>query len=165
MSCIDAADLSSATLNQSATQREDWIIQQALTVLESRIFKAGPALESPNAVRNYLRMKLVEEPNEIFAALFLDSRHQVIKYEALFQGTIDGTAVYPRVVVQRALALNAGAIVMAHQHPSGITEPSSADHRITERLKDALALVDIRLLDHFIIGQGEPYSFAERGLL
>jgi len=156
---------SAANLKLIAAQHEDWIIQQAITLLEQRIFKAGPALASPNAVREYLRLKLIAEPNEVFAAVFLDSRHQVIAFEPLFTGTIDGTAVYPRVVVQRALVLKAAAVILAHQHPSGCTEPSQADHRITEQLRDALALVDIRVLDHFIIGKGGPYSFAERGLL
>ncbi|MCB1906635.1 MAG: DNA repair protein RadC, partial [Rhodocyclaceae bacterium] len=117
------------------------------------------------AVRDYLRLKLVAEPNEIFAVVFLDNQHQVLAFEPLFQGTVDQTSVYPRVVVQRALALNASALILAHQHPSGTTEPSAADRAITERLKSALATVDVRVLDHFIVGKGSPYSFAESGLL
>ncbi|MAH32555.1 MAG: DNA repair protein RadC, partial [Marinobacter sp.] len=95
----------------------------------------------------------------------LDTRHKVLAYEPLFRGTIDGASVYPRVVVQRALAANAAAVIFAHQHPSGNSEPSAADRAITRRLKDALDLIDIRVLDHFIIGEGRPYSFAENGLL
>lgn len=165
MSDIAIAESPSATLDYTATQHEDWIIQQAIALLEHRVFKAGPQLSSPTAVRDYLRLQLMAEPNEVFAVLFLDSQHQVLAYEPLFKGTIDGAAVYPRVVVHRALALNAAAVIFAHQHPSGVTEPSGSDRRITERLVDALATVDIRVLDHFIIGQGAPYSFAEHGLM
>lgn len=148
-----------------ASQHEDWIIRQAIALLEQRIFKAGPMLNDPAAVRDYLHLKLVGEPNEVFAVVFLDSQHHVLAYEPLFKGSVDQTSVYPRVVVQRALALNASAVILAHQHPSAVTEPSSADRALTDRLKVALALVDVRVLDHFIIGKGNPYSFAESGLL
>ncbi len=164
MSC-NAAESAWVTLEIPTSVREDWIIQQAITLLEHRIFKAGPQISSPSAVRDYLRLQLIPEPNEVFAVVFLDSRHQVLAYEPMFKGTIDGAAVYPRVVVQRALALNAAAVIFAHQHPSGVAEPSQADHRITQHLQDALRLIDVRVLDHFIIGQGTPYSFSERGLL
>ena len=147
------------------SQSDDWIIRQAIALLEQRVFKKGPSLERPAAVKDYLRLKLVAEPNEIFAVVFLDNQHQVLAYEPLFKGTVDQTSVYPRVVVQRALALNASALILAHQHPSGNTEPSAADRVITERLKSALATVDVRVLDHFIVGKGSPYSFAEAGLL
>jgi DNA repair protein RadC len=146
-------------------KHEDRIIQQAIALLEQRIFRAGNALEKPSDACDFLRLMLVGEPNEIFAALFLDARHQVLAYEPLFRGTIDQSMVYPRVVVQRALAANAAAVIFAHQHPSGNSKPSAADRMITRRLRDALDLIDIRVLDHFIIGQGEPYSFAESGLL
>jgi DNA repair protein RadC len=105
------------------------------------------------------------EPNETFYAVFLNNRHGVIKHEPMFFGTIDGAAVYPRVIVKRALDLGAAAIIIAHQHPSGDSSPSTADKRITERLKDALALVDIRLLDHIIIAGSNYTSFADTGLL
>ncbi|MCK9986225.1 MAG: DNA repair protein RadC [Azoarcus sp.] len=164
MSCV-IADCRPESLTLIAAQHEDWIIQQAIILLEKRVFKAGPALGSPAAVRDYLRMKLVVEPNEVFAVVFLDSQHQVLAYEPLFKGTVDQTSVYPRVVVQRALALNASALILAHQHPSGVTEPSAADRALTDRLKAALAMVDIRVVDHFIVGKGAPYSFAEAGLL
>lgn len=150
------ADSRPESLTLIAAQHEDWIIRQAITLLENRVFKAGPALGSPAAVRDYLRLKLVAEPNEIFAVVFLDSQHQVLAFEPLFKGTVDQTSVYPRVVVQRALALNASALILAHQHPSGTTEPSAADRAITERLKSALATVDVRVLDHFIVGKGSP---------
>lgn len=159
------ADSRPESLNLIAAQHEDWIVQHAITLLEKRVFKSGAALSSPTAVRDYLRLKLVAEPNEVFAAVFLDSQHQVLAYEPMFKGSVDQTSVYPRVVVQRALALNASALILAHQHPSGVTEPSMADQSLTERLKAALAMVDIRVLDHFIIGKGTPYSFAESGLL
>ncbi|WZB63120.1 DNA repair protein RadC [Achromobacter xylosoxidans] len=158
------ADSRPESLTLIAAQHEDWIIRQAITLLENRVFKAGPALGSPAAVRDYLHLKLVAEPNEIFAVVFLDNQHQVLAYEPLFKGTVDQTSVYPRVVVQRALALNASALILAHQHPRGTPSPT-ADRAITERLKSALATVDVRVLDHFIVGKGSPYSFAEAGLL
>ena len=150
------------SLSAIAAQHEDWIIQQAIVLLERRVFKAGPCLSQPAAVRDYLRLKLVAEPNEIFAAVFLDSLHQVLAYEPLFRGTINATSVYPRVVVQRVLELNAAAVVFAHQHPSGV---SGADRMLTQQLQAALALIDVRVLDHIIVGQGAPFSFAESGLL
>ena len=146
-------------------EHEDRIIQQAIALLEQRIFRAGTALKKPNAACDFLRLMLVGEPNEIFAALFLDTRHQVLAYEPLFRGTINSTSVYPRVVVQRVLELKAAAVVFAHQHPSGISEPSSADRMLTQQLQAALALIDVRVLDHIIVGQGAPFSFAESGLL
>lgn len=153
------------SISTAASQADDWIIQQAIALLEQRVFKAGPSLERPQAVKDYLRLKLVAEPNEVFAMIFMNSKHEVLAYEPMFKGTIDSSAVYPRVVVQRALELNAAAAILAHQHPSGSTEPSSADRNMTQRLKDALALIDVRVLDHIIVGQGTPYSFAEYGLL
>lgn len=149
----------------SAVQSDDWIIRQAIALLEQRVFKKGPALNQPAAVKDYLRLKLVAEPNEVFAIVFLNSMHEVLAYEPMFKGTLDSTSVYPRVVVQRALELNAGAVIFSHQHPSGCTEPSSADRVLTDRLKAALSLIDVRVLDHIIVGQGTPYSFAESGLL
>ncbi|MBV59816.1 MAG: DNA repair protein RadC [Nevskiales bacterium] len=164
MSCV-IADSGSESLNQIASQHEDWIIQQAFVLLEHRVFNAGPKLCNPCAVRDYLRLKLVTEPNEIFAVVFLDNQHQVLAYEPMFKGTVDGATVYPRVVVRRALELNAVEVIFAHQHPSGVSEPSAADRAITDRLRHALATVDVRVLDHFIIGKGKPYSFSEAGLL
>ena len=153
------------SLSDISVQNEDWIVQQAIVLLERRVFKAGPRLERPAAVRDYLRLKLVAEPNEIFVVVFMNSMHDVLAVEPMFHGTINATSVYPRVVLQRALQLNAAAVIFAHQHPSGTTEPSNADRLLTEQLKTALALIDVRVLDHFVIGQGAPYSFAESGLL
>lgn len=127
--------------------------------------KRGDALTDPQATRNYLIARLRAYSFEVFACLFLDNRHRVLTFEELFRGTIDGASVYPREVVKRALAHNAAAVILAHNHPSGVAEPSRADEMITQRLKEALALVDIRVLDHIIIGDGETLSFAERGLL
>ena len=148
-----------------ASQSDDWIIRQAIALLEQRVFKAGPLLDQPQAVKDYLRLKLVAEPNEVFAIVFMNSQHRVLAYEPMFKGTVDQTSVYPRVLVQRALALNASAVILAHQHPSGMTVPSAADQALTDRLKAALAIVDVRVVDHFIVGKGTPYSFAESGLL
>ena len=153
------------SLSDISIQNEDWIVQQAIVLLERRVFKVGPRLERPAAVRDYLRLKLVAEPNEIFVVVFMNSMHDVLAVEPMFHGTINATSVYPRVVLQRALQLNAAAVIFAHQHPSGTTEPSNADRLLTEQLKTALALIDVRVLDHFVIGQGAPYSFAESGLL
>ena len=125
----------------------------------------GDALTSPGAVRRYLRSKLGSLPHEVFACLFLDNQHRVIAFEELFRGTLDSASVYPREVLKRALAHNAAALILTHNHPSGVAEPSQADMHLTRRLRESLALVDIRVLDHLVIGDGEPVSFAERGLL
>ena len=125
----------------------------------------GDVLTSPEATRQFLQARLRDCPHEVFATLFLDNQHRVIEFEELFRGTIDGASVHPREVVQRALHHNAAALILAHNHPSGVAEPSQADQRITQRLQQALALVDVRLLDHFVIGDGQPTSFVERGLL
>lgn len=125
----------------------------------------GEALESPGATERYLKSVLRDQPHEVFACLFLDTRHRVIAFEELFHGTIDGATVYPRVVAEKALKHGAAALIVAHNHPSGVSEPSLADQAITRRLKEALALLDIRLLDHFVIGEGSPVSMASRGLL
>jgi DNA repair protein RadC len=122
-------------------------------------------LTSPEATRDYLRLRLYGLPHEVFACLFLDNRNRVIRYEELFQGTIDGASVHPREVVRRVIEVNAAAVIFAHNHPSGVAEPSQADLRITQRLKDALALIDVRVLDHLIVGEGAGTSLAERGLL
>lgn len=125
----------------------------------------GDALSSPDDTRRYLTVRLRDYPYEVFACLFLDNRHRIIHFEELFRGTVDGASVHPREVVKQALAHNAAAVIFAHNHPSGVAEPSRADEMITRRLKDALALVDIRVLDHVVVGDGETVSFAERGLL
>jgi DNA repair protein RadC len=126
---------------------------------------AGPALESPGATRNFLVAQLRDLPYEVFCCLFLDNRHRLIAFQELFRGTIDGASVHPREVVREALCRNAAAVILAHNHPSGVAEPSQADELITLRLREALALVDIRVLDHLIVGDSRCASFAERGLL
>jgi DNA repair protein RadC len=123
------------------------------------------SLTNPQQTRHYLYSKLRHYPHEVFACLFLDNRHRVICYEELFRGTIDGASVHPREVVKKALQHNAAAVIFAHNHPSGVVEPSQADKAITAQLKSALALVDIRVLDHFIIGEGMPASLAEQGMI
>jgi DNA repair protein RadC len=123
----------------------------------------GAALSDPQSAGRYFAQRLRGLPQEVFAALFLDTRHRVIAFEELFQGTLDGAEVHPREVVRRALGHNAAAVIVAHNHPSGNPEPSAADRAVTARLKQALALVDLRLLDHFVIGDGAPVSLAARG--
>ena len=125
----------------------------------------GDALNSPRAVRNYLQLLLGGRQQEVFLVLFLDTQHRVIASEELFQGTLSQTSVYPREVVKRALAHNAAALILAHNHPSGVAEPSQSDQLLTSALKQALALVDVRILDHFIVAGGQTLSFAEKGLL
>jgi DNA repair protein RadC len=125
----------------------------------------GDVLSSPRAVRDYLKLLLAGRGQEVFMVLFLDTQHRVIAFEELFQGTLSQTSVYPREVVKRALAHNAAAVILAHNHPSGVTEPSQADQLLTSALKQALALVDVTVLDHFVVAAGQTLSFAERGLL
>lgn len=125
----------------------------------------GESLTSPRLTARFLSARLRGHAHEVFACLFLDNRHRVIRFEEMFRGTIDGASVHPREVVKRALSLNAAAVILAHNHPSGVSEPSGADRHLTRRLQDALALVDVRVLDHFVVGDGAPLSFAELGLL
>jgi DNA repair protein RadC len=122
-------------------------------------------LGSPAAVREYLRITLAQRDHEVFMVLFLDAQNQVIEPEEMFRGTLTQTSVYPREVVKRGLALNAAAVILAHNHPSGVAEPSRADELLTQSLRQALALVDIRVLDHIVIAGSNAVSFAERGLL
>ncbi|KLN65552.1 RadC family protein [Vibrio sp. VPAP30] len=129
----------------------------------SETLQRGDALTSPEQTKLYLSGLLRDKQREEFLVLFLDNQHRVICEEALFQGTIDAASIYPREVVKRALEHNSAALILAHNHPSGIAEPSQSDRRITRRVSDALALVDIRVLDHFVVGDGEIVSFAERG--
>jgi len=140
------------------------VIEMARRALKEKITN-GNALNSPTAVRDYLRLKLQALPHEVFVALFLDAQNRVIEIEELFRGTLTQTSVYPREVVKRALHHNAGAVIFAHNHPSGVAEPSHADETLTQALKQALALVDVRVLDHFIVAGSGVLSFAERGLI
>ena len=142
---------------------------QAALELGRRYLEAGMKREnvliSPDSTRKFLQARLRAYTYEVFACIFLDNRHRVIEFEELFKGTIDGASIHPREVVKRALFHNAAAAIFAHNHPSGVAEPSQSDLAITRSLNDALALVDIRVLDHFIVGDQEVLSFAERGLL
>lgn len=142
---------------------------QAAIELGKRYLESGlresDVLTCPKTTRDYLMAQLRAYPHEVFACVFLNNRHHVISFDKMFNGTIDGASVYPREVVKRALGHNAAAVIFAHNHPSGIAEPSSADISLTRRLKTALEVVDIRVLDHFVIGDREAVSFAERGLL
>jgi DNA repair protein RadC len=124
-----------------------------------------PVFNSSEVVRGYLRGKLARARREIFACLFLDSRHRLITYEALFQGTVDRASVYPREVLRRALELNAAAVILAHNHPSGVAEPSPSDIALTDSLRHLLSQIDVRVIDHLVVGRGAEVSFAERGLI
>lgn len=139
-------------------------MEMARRIMDQPLREGNP-LTSPDATRRYLQSRLITRTQEVFAVLFLDNRHRVLRYEELFQGTIDAAAVYPREVVRRALDYNAAAVIFAHNHPSGVAEPSQADILLTDRLKSALALVDVRVLDHMVVGHGEVVSLAERGCL
>ncbi|MEN8259378.1 MAG: DNA repair protein RadC [Pseudomonadota bacterium] len=140
------------------------VLEMARRHFRETLMRDG-ALTSPDATRAYLIAQLRELDHEVFACLFLDNRHRIIEFEKLFQGTIDGASVYPRVVAKKALSHNAAAVIFAHNHPSGVAEPSQADKHITQKLKQSMELLDIRVLDHFIVGDGEAFSFAEHGLI
>lgn len=143
---------------------EDQIISKAIEILESRVVK-GNVVSDPESAAQYARLKLANKEHEVFAVLFLNNSNTVIEYRELFTGTIDQSAVYPREVVKAALYANAAAVIFAHNHPSNKIEPSQADIRITEKLAEALATIEINVLDHLIVGQAGTYSFAESGLL
>lgn len=140
-------------------------IRAALTLLEGQLREPGESFTSSHALRDWLRLQLATQEREEFTALFLDNQHRLIAHETLFTGTINHTQVHPREIVKAALQHNAAAVVVAHNHPSGYAEPSQDDRNITGRIHEALALVDIRLLDHMVIGGMEIVSFAERGWL
>ncbi|SET71371.1 RadC family protein [Thalassotalea agarivorans] len=144
---------------------EQELIEEAKNILYKRMLNEGKELDSPKAVRDYLHLALGEEEREVFAVIFLNNRHQVIEFEKMFFGTIDSSAVYPREIAKAALKHNSAALIIAHNHPSGDMTPSNADKQITTRIVDAMGLLDIRVLDHFIVGNDSPYSFAEHGLL
>ena len=150
-------------LTQAQAFRAELTLELAKRFHAERLQRAD-VLTDPDAVRLYLTARLRDLLHETFACIFLDNRHRVIKYEELFFGTIDGASVHPREIVRRALHHNTAAVILAHNHPSGVAEPSQADERITQKLKDALHLIDVRVLDHFVIGEN-IVSFAERGLL
>ncbi|EDD5837867.1 DNA repair protein RadC [Salmonella enterica] len=153
--------LFAATLPRAAQQT----IREALTLLEHQLREPGAAFTSTQAARDWLRLRMAGLEREAFMVLYLDNQHRLIAHETLFQGTINHTQVHPREVVKAALKHNAAAVIVAHCHPSGLAEPSNADRQITERLRQALNLVDIRLLDHLVVGGMDIVSFAERGWL
>ena len=161
----DAADI----LACDGVGRARLSVLQALPELARRYYSeslpTGETIRSPADTESFLCSRLRHLDHELFCCLFLDNRHRVLAFVELFRGTIDGTSVYPREVVKEALQINAAAVILAHNHPSGVAEPSQADERITQRLKSALDLVDIRLLDHLIIGDGDATSLARRGLV
>ncbi len=130
--------------------------------LEARL-RRGTPLSSPTDTRRFLTARLRRHEHEVFACLFLDNRHRLIRFEELFRGTVNGASVHPREIAKRALHHNAAAVIIAHNHPSGVAEPSQADRSITDRIRDTMALIDVRLMDHLVVGDGEVVSFAERG--
>lgn len=140
------------------------VLEMSRRALREKIDR-GNALSSPQSVRDYLRLKLSCKPHEVFMAVFLDAQNRVLAVEELFRGTLTQTSVFPREIVKRALHFNAAAIIFAHNHPSGVAEPSRADEALTQTLKQTLALVDVKVLDHFVVGGDAAMSFAERGLL
>lgn len=144
---------------------EQRTVRRALTLLESQLREPGAAFTSTAAVRGWLRLQLAGQERELFMVLYLDNQHRLLTHETLFKGTISHTQVHPREVVKSALKHNAAAVVVAHNHPSGVAEASQADRQMTARLKQALDLVDIRLLDHLVVGSMDIISFAERGWL
>lgn len=151
-------------VNHLKKAEKDSVVALALKVIEGR-FQRGQTLSDANAVKAFLQLKISEYKSEVFAALFLDSQHQLIEYQEVFQGTIDQCSVYPREVARRALELNAAATILAHQHPSGDPEPSQADIHITQQIKKVMELIDVRVLDHVVVSQTDTVSFAERGLI
>lgn len=154
-----------ATSKHSATDTDDALIQRALRLMESRLTYRELAMNSPQAVRDYLRLRIADKEWEVFVVLFLDAQNRLIAAEEMFRGTLTQTSVYPREVVKAALKHNAAAVIFAHNHPSGVAEPSRADELLTQTLKQALALVDCKTLDHFIVAGEKITSFVERGLL
>ena len=143
----------------------DHIINQALAILESRQRHPGHAFTQPQAAADFLRLKMGEYEREVFAVMLLDNQHRLLDYQELFFGTINAGSVYPREVVKAVLGKNAAAVILAHNHPSGMAEPSDADKAITARLQEVLEVVDVQVLDHFVVGQHDVVSFAERGLI
>lgn len=145
--------------------REEEILKQAMEILERRSIDRGEPFTSPDQTKAYFRMRFSGLEHEVFAVAFLDNRHRLIACEDMFRGTVNGAAVYPREVVKEAMKHNAAAVFFAHNHPSGVAEPSGADRAITDRLREALALLDVQVLDHLVVGDKGVTSFAERGLL
>ena len=168
LTALLAADVAALTALPGVGPVKYVQLQAALEVARRTLRETldrGSALCSPQAVRDYLRLTLQARPHEVFAVVFLDAQNRLLAMEELFRGTLTQTSVFPREVVKRALAHNAAAVILAHNHPSGVAEPSRADDVLTNALRQALALVDVKVLDHFVIGAGTAASYAERGLL
>lgn len=164
MSSTHAFSIMRASAALSPAQ-EDLLIKKAMQILDRRLFTRGPKLKSPPEVGRFLKLKLAGMDHEVFSVLFLDTKHQVLAFEMMFHGDIDHTSVHPRQVIKRAIAHNASALIVAHNHPSGCTTPSQADRVLTQRLREALALIDVVLLDHIIVGAGDPLSMTQHGLM
>ena len=160
----DAALLVRDVDGQYRPARAEEVLSQARRVLSHRL-RRGATMSSPQAVKDYLRLEIGVLEHEVFCVLFLDAQHRIIELKQMFRGTVTQTSVYPREVVKEALGCNAAAVILAHNHPSGVAEPSRADEFLTQSLRSALALVDIRVLDHIVIAGSNAVSFAERGLL
>ncbi len=143
---------------------DDEIIAIARTALDAKIKRQG-SIASPADAKAFVSLRLGNLPHEVFAAVFVDAQHRIIEFRELFRGTLTQASVYPREIVKEALQLNAAAVILTHNHPSGVAEPSRADEMLTQTLKTALALVDVRVLDHLVVAGGQVTSFAERGLL
>lgn len=165
MNQVNSESAATYTTNKNS---DDYIIKQAIKIIQSKLKTPGLVLTNPSWVRDYLILKLAEFEEEHFSLILLDNQHRVIGFENIFRGTIDAASIYPREVVKTVLAHNAAAVILAHNHPSGNPEPSDADINLTRRLKECLALIDVRILDHVIVGgcsQTRTVSFAERGLI
>lgn len=147
------------------SQPEQRLVHRAVAVLEKRLFQRGQMLTCADEVKRYLKLRLAPMKHEVFAVIFLDSRHRLMAFEPLVEGSINSATVPPRRVLQRALEVNCAAVILAHNHPSGDVQPSLADGALTRTLKELLARVDVQVLDHFIVGSWEAYSFAEAGKL
>lgn len=147
------------------TEEENKTIEQALFILRDRMKEPGQVMSKNTTVQDFLKIHLSHVEHEVFSILFLDNQHRLISFDELFRGTINGAGVYPREVVKEAIKHNAAAVIFAHNHPSGIPDPSSADRHITKQLQEALSLIDVRTLDHIVIGGTDAFSFAEAGYI
>lgn len=166
--------MTTTTTTTAATKRkpaiykidEESVIARAMEILEARMYQSGPVMDNPGAVKDYLRIKMMPHTKqEVFGVLFLDSQHKTLQYREMFFGTLTQTSVYPREVARIALELGAAAVILTHNHPSGSVEPSSADKHLTSTLQSALTLLDVRVLDHIIVGGTSVLSMAEKGLM
>lgn len=153
------------TVTTTTSKTDDEIIADALFILEKRMRTPGATIKSPQDTKDFLTLRLAEQETEVFCCIYLDIRHRVIAFEEVFQGTIDSTTIYPREIVRRCMQHNAAALIVAHNHPSGMADPSEADRHITTRIRGALELIDVRVLDHFIVGGTDCLSLAEKGLI